>query len=69
MGGFGAGLGLGLGLGQGAASPGLGPALAGRSRRPAAAEGGRSAAALARSLGSLLRPLEVEEAAALARAR
>ena len=70
MGGFGAGLGLGLGLGPGAALLGLCPALAGRSRRPsAAAEGGRAAAALARSSGSLLRPLEAEEAAALARAR
>ena len=63
------GLGLGLGLGQGAASPGLGPALVVRTRHPVAAEGGRAAAALARALGPLLRLLEVEEVAALARAR
>ena len=65
----GAGLGLGLGLGQGAALLGLGPAPAVRTRRLAAVEGDRAAAALARSLGRLLRPVEVEEAAALARAR
>ena len=63
-------LGLGLGLGLGAALPGLGPALAGHLRRLVAAEGGRAAAAaLARPSGPLLQPLEVEEAAALARAR
>ena len=62
--------GLGLGLGLGAASPGLGPALAGHLRRQAAAEGGRvAAAALARPSERLLQPLEVGEAAALARAR
>ena len=48
---------------------GLGPAPAVCARRPAAAEEGRSAAAPARALGLLLRLVEVEEAAALARAR
>ena len=56
-------------MGQGAALLGLGPALAVRTRHPAAAEGGRAAAAPARALGPLLRLLEVEEAAARARAR
>ena len=63
------GLGLELGLGQGAALLGLGPAPAVSTRHPAAAEGGRAAAALVRALGHLLRLVEVEEAAALARAR
>ena len=63
-------LGLELGLEEGAASPELGPALAGRPRRSAAAsEGGREAAAQARLTESLLRPSEEAGAAAPARAR